>query len=94
MGWTSGESRRNNRELIPLVGTWITLHTLHASRGEEMGKGRGIAGKCTQKQEIYTGAPPSGNFSIEYLRLTMYMRGTPGMFRIRLLSSLSQVATM
>ena len=43
------------------------------------------------------GAPPivaSGSLSIVYLRDCRYMMGTPGIFRIRLLKSRSQVATM
>jgi len=41
------------------------------------------------------GAPKaSGIRSIVYLRAAIYMRGTPGIFRMRCLSSLSQVATI
>ena len=40
------------------------------------------------------GAPWSGSRSIAYLRRTMYIKGTPGIFRILLLSSLSHVATI
>lgn len=42
----------------------------------------------------YIGAPWSGKRSIAYRLATMYMRGTPGIFRIRRRSSRSHVATI
>lgn len=38
--------------------------------------------------------PPSGNRSMAYFLSLMYIMGTPGILRIFLLRSLSQVATM
>lgn len=50
---------------------------------------------CTRSRAYLTRAAfASGRRSMTYLRLEMYMMGTPGTFRMRRLSSRSHVATM
>lgn len=46
------------------------------------------------RMQDYAGAPWSGKRSIAYLRLEMYMIGTPGTFLTLLRSALSLVATI